>query len=105
MPEAASGRLRILAHHHNARRLLPGALLPGQRTRTRHPRHRRHPRRPRRQTLAPRTPNRLTSRTHTREWTRLDAEGADLVYTAGSPLICPGRVGLLTVAVPLPPCD
>jgi hypothetical protein len=32
--------------------------------------HRRHPRRPGRHTLATGTRNRLTSRTHTREWTR-----------------------------------
>ncbi len=53
-PEATSGRLRILAHHHHARQLLPHPLIPRHRTQPRLARHRRHSRRPARQPLAPR---------------------------------------------------
>jgi hypothetical protein len=62
-PKRHQSCLGILAHPRHACRLLPGAFLPGQRTRPRHPRHRRYPRRPRRPTLATGTRNHLTSRT------------------------------------------
>jgi hypothetical protein len=54
-PQTTSNRLRLLAHTHHPRRLLPRPLLPHQ-----HPRPR-HPRRPHRQPLAPHTRNGLTS--------------------------------------------
>jgi hypothetical protein len=60
-PQTTSSRLRLLAHHHHPRRILPHPLLPGQRPRSRRSSHRRHPHRPHRQPLAAHNRNGVTS--------------------------------------------
>ncbi|MGH3550582.1 MAG: Mu transposase domain-containing protein [Pseudonocardiaceae bacterium] len=68
-PVSRPGGLRLLAHPHHTRRLLPQPFLPGQRPQPRRASHRRHPPRPHRQSLASHSLHGMRHHSSTREWT------------------------------------